>query len=96
MVRIDEYVDFMVLEDLDFEPNCEHSQHESDRRYHDDGPATHVLQTVHDCRNEGNTTYFGCAAFTHKVLTQKKWVCHICGSLVENEDWVIVLGPIKD
>lgn len=90
-------LDIEVLESLDFEIPCDHSQHD-DSPFHG-GPAEYVAKVTHECpvRSWANgTTYVCCAEWARKVNSHQDlpWCCPYCRITTAGRDMVIILGPL--
>jgi hypothetical protein len=74
-----------------------HTEPEAKGIWHDDGPATHYLQMVHECSwmAEGEI-YAGCAlsAANARRVEGRPIHCSSCGNHLLPGEWVRVVGPI--
>lgn len=86
MTAVATEVDVSVLEDLDFEIECQHSQHHlGDEAHHDGGPATFWIEVVHDCAVEPakGVVYAACEAYGLYTIRDAYnwWRCAKCNEV---------------
>lgn len=73
---------------------CEHSQHGTDSRFHQDEAATHYVQGF--CRCSGWTeAYAACPKFVASIQESGLNRCPRCGYLARRNTVFKVLGPIE-
>lgn len=91
-------LDVEVLESLDFEIPCDHSQHNEGREDHG-GCAEFVAKVTHECPVRpwtNGSVYVCCATWARKVNSHldKPWCCPYCRITADGRDMVIILGPL--
>lgn len=73
---------------------CEHSQHGKPGAAHDDGPATHYIQSFcNDCYIEP-TVLAACQAFTNLELQDLNVHCTSCRRITPASQGLKILGPV--
>jgi len=85
-----------VLTDLDFVPQCEHSQHQTDQRCHG-GDATHLCMIVHRCihPNGESPFYLGCEPWVKFLNSARPYVlCARCHTRMRVEDFAVVVRKL--
>ena len=89
----------VVLEDLDFEIPCAHSEHDKSGSHHA-GNAEYVAMVTHECPARATIrgeVYPCCARWAAKVSAHqdKLWTCPVCQDTMLGCDMVVIVGPLN-
>lgn len=74
---------------------CEHTAHDIQKQFHDDGPATHYVIRKSHCTGE-DVLYAACAKWVRTVQSGRlKYICVDCRERGLPTDHVWVVGPVN-
>jgi hypothetical protein len=97
-MEADTVCETVLLEDLDFQTECQHSAHQilKGSRLHGNEPAKFIMKALHNCQNLPDTVYPGCETWAKHVQSkaEKYWVCPQCQAVDLGKNMVYVVGPL--
>lgn len=101
MTDSDTAVDLSVLESLDFDVPCGHSQHE-ERDFTHDGPAEFIAVSYHSCPaalDKPAPYYYPCCSVWAQFVTMnrvndRELICTRCGQMGSWREFVNIIGQL--